>query len=127
MANMMRELTILYHKKTALALTLGLVALMVSASFASGAYAQAGGHGGWLVGLIGNAHQILQGQVNKATSNVGQAVNQVTDSVTQANVKVLGHEAQLGPVVVNGIGFGVAAIIKFKAHKENPCQICGPH
>ncbi|HYA84268.1 MAG TPA: hypothetical protein VEH06_12580 [Candidatus Bathyarchaeia archaeon] len=53
----MRELTILYHKETAMALTLGLVAvLMVSApTFVSGAYAQAGGHGGWLVGV----HQIL--------------------------------------------------------------------
>jgi len=57
MANIMRELTILYHKETAMALTLGLVAvLMVSApKFVSGAYAQAGGHGGWLVGV----HQIL--------------------------------------------------------------------
>jgi len=97
--------------------------------FASGAYAQsggAGGHGGWLVGLIGNAHQILQGQVNKATSSVGQEVNQrLGDEVTQANVKVLGHEAQLGRVVtalsyLHGIGFGVAAIAKFKAHKDNP-------
>jgi hypothetical protein len=109
MANMMREL---HHKETAMALTLGLVAVLtVSAStFTSGAYAQAGGQGGWLFG----ANQILQGQVNKATSSVGQA-----------NIKVSGHEAQLGPVVVHGIGLGIGAIEKFKQHKENPCQVCG--
>jgi hypothetical protein len=65
MANIMKELTI-SHKETAL--TLGLVAvLMVSASFASGAYAQAGGHGGWLLG--GRA---LQG-FNSGTGNLGFA------------------------------------------------------
>jgi len=67
--------------------------------------------------------------VNKATSNVGQELNQrLGDAVTQANVKVLGHEAQPGRVVtalsyLQGIGFGVAAIAKFKAHKDNPQQI----
>jgi hypothetical protein len=75
----MRELTILHHKQTAMALTLGLVAvLMVSASFASGAYAQAGGHGGWLVG------QIFQGQVNKAFSSIGQAGDNSHSSIGQA-------------------------------------------
>jgi len=71
-----------------MAITLGLVAvLMVSAStFVLGAYAQsnggAGGQGGWLVNLIGNAHQILQCQVNKATSKVGQELNQVGKVLT---------------------------------------------
>jgi hypothetical protein len=83
--NMMRQLTILYHKYTAMASTLGLVAvMMVSAStFVSGAYAQsnggAGGHGGWLYGH---------------SSQLGQT-----------NVKVLGQEltqgikAQVGKVL----------------------------
>jgi hypothetical protein len=79
----MRELTILYHKDTAMALTLGLVAVMMVSTFVSGAYAQsnggAGGHGGWLYGH---------------SSQLGQT-----------NVKVLGQEltqgikAQVGKVL----------------------------
>jgi len=128
MANMMTQLTILYHKETAMALTLGLVAvLMVSTStFALGAYAQAGHNNG--------AHQTLQGQVNKVTSSVGQEINQeVTDSVTQANVKVLGQEthavgkvlAALSYVAGHPHGILTAAILKFKAHKDNPIQGIG--
>jgi hypothetical protein len=78
---MMRELTILYHKYTAVALTLGLVAVSAS-TFVSGAYAQAGGHGAWLYGH---------------SSQLGQT-----------NVKVLGQEltqgikAQVGPAGLVG-------------------------
>ena len=74
MADMMRELTILHHNQTAMALTLGLVASMVSASmFASGAYVissrvtDKNPNDGPT--RIFSAYQILQ--VNKATSGLG--------------------------------------------------------
>lgn len=60
----------------------------------------------------------------------------LTDSPQQNTLGSTRDNSQqitLGGSVVNlqsGIGFILAAIAKFKAHKENPCQECGfrpPH
>lgn len=46
-------------------------------------------------------------------------------SVAQSISKTFGSLAQLITAVayVSGMGFGMAAILKFKAHKDNPTQI----
>jgi hypothetical protein len=123
---------------TASALTL----TMSNQAFAQGPRGFPGGLGGHLLGIDNNfgpiVNNFFSGHAGQE-AHLGQSGNgynyDIIDFASTSHIAqsaqpntgqvLAGHNGQLLTKVITGVshlGFGVAAITKFKAHKDNPCQ-----